>query len=278
MIGGAPASTVANPWMRSHGRAPQREFRDVSSATSLDTTLPLSIIGCGDISLAKKLRPVKEASLSTRVLDALKDAIFSGKFKPGDALRELHVARDLQVSQATVREALMQLVHMGLVTRVENKQTIVTKLSDQEVRERVNIRATLEALACAEASRRMTKKNFDELNEILKIYSRAVSRRAYYEASQADLQFHRYIWQQAGNRTLYRMLDQLAVPLFAFVSLLHSSRASDLKTLVDPHAELVSALKKGQPRLIEDTIRAHIVSFYSKFLDSAVEDSHAHTG
>jgi DNA-binding GntR family transcriptional regulator len=278
MIGGAPASTVANPWMRSHGRAPQPELRYVSSAILLDTELPLSIIGRGDISLATKLRPVKESSLSARVLDALKDAIFSGKFKPGDALRELHVARDLQVSQDTVREALMQLVHMGLVTRVENKETIVTKLSDQEVRERVNIRATLEALACVEASRRMTKKNFDELNEILKIYSRAVSRRAYHEAGQADLQFHRYIWHQAGNRTLYRMLDQLAVPLFAFVSLLHSSRASDLKTLVDPHAELVSALKKGQPRLIEDTIRGHIVSFYSKFLDSAVEDSHAHTG
>ena len=261
-----------------HGRDMQQEDSSGPPGIPLDTRLPLSIIRSGDISVATRLRPVKEGLLCARVLDVLKEAIFSGKFKPGDALRELHLARELQVSQATVREALMQLVHMGLVTRVENKETIVTKLSAQEVRERVNIRAHLEALACVEASRRMTKRNFDELNQILQVYSRAVARRAYHEASQADLTFHRYIWQQAGNRTLYRMLDQLSVPLFAFVSVLHSNRASDLKAVVHPHVELVSALRKGRAGEIEDTIRAHIVTFYSKFLDSDVEDSHAYIG
>lgn len=226
----------------------------------------------------RKLGPVKEGSLCARVLDALREAIFSGKFQPGDALREMHLAPDLQVSQATVREALMQLVHMGLVTRVENKETIVTKLSVQEIRERVIIRTNLEALACVEAARRMTKQNFEELNQILRGYSRAISNRAYHEASQTDLQFHRYIWQQSGNTTLYRMLDQLSVPLFAFISFLHSTRLSDLKSVMHPHEQIVSSLKKGDPELIEETIRAHIANFYYKFLDSSVGEFQGRPG
>jgi DNA-binding GntR family transcriptional regulator len=227
----------------------------------------------------KPLRPVKEGSLCARVVDALREAIFSGKFQPGDALRELHLARDLRVSQATVREALMQLVHMGLVTRVKNKETIVTKLSVQEVRERVIIRAKLETLACVEAARRMTKENFAELNSILKVYSRAISKGAYHEASQADLQFHRYIWQQSGNNTLYRMLDQLSVPLFAFISFLHSRRLRGSgRLVVHPHEQIVSSLRGGEPEAIEETIRAHIVTFYYDFLDSGTKDFHAVTG
>lgn len=216
--------------------------------------------------MERRLLPVKEGSLRARVLEVLREAIFSGKFQPGDALREMHLAQDLQVSQTTVREALLQLEHMGLVMRVENKETVVTKLSSQEVRERLMIRVNLEGLACVEAARRMTKGNFGELNLRLKDYSRAISNNAYYEASQADLQFHRYIWQQSGNKTLYRMLDQISAPLFAFISFLHSSRLSDLKSLTHRHEQIVSALRKGDPEIILETIWVHIATFHDKFL------------
>src|SRR5437667_8021944 len=113
--------------------------------------------------LRTQLRPLKEGSLRVRVTDALRDAIVSGQFSPGDALREMQLARDLQVSQSTVREALLELEHTGLVVRVENRETTVTKLSTQEVRERLVLRVNLEELACTEAALRMTKENFGEL-------------------------------------------------------------------------------------------------------------------
>ena len=36
-------------------------------------------------------------------------------------------------------------------------------------------------------------------------------------AAQADLQFHRYIWQCSGNETICRHLELVTVPLFAFI-------------------------------------------------------------
>ena len=63
--------------------------------------------------------------------------------RPGDPLRELHLARELGVSQATVREGLVQLERLGLVVRTPNIGTHVTKLSRQEIEERVELRKLL---------------------------------------------------------------------------------------------------------------------------------------
>src|SRR5262245_63856832 len=102
------------------------------------------------------LKPVKNRALSDDVFETLRDAIFSGRLKPGDPLRELHLAKELAVSQATVRDALVKLERFGLVVRIPNKETIVTPHTSREIRERIAIRATLEELAFLEAAGRLT--------------------------------------------------------------------------------------------------------------------------
>src|SRR5215475_13455034 len=103
------------------------------------------------------LKPVKNRALSDDVFETLRDAIFSGMLKPGDSLRELHLAKELSVSQATVRDALVKLERFGLVVRVPNKETVVTRHSRREIRERIAIRATLEEMAFVDAADAMTE-------------------------------------------------------------------------------------------------------------------------
>ena len=40
-------------------------------------------------------KPVKNRALSDDVFEALRDAIFTGSLKPGDPLREMHLAKEL---------------------------------------------------------------------------------------------------------------------------------------------------------------------------------------
>src|SRR3954470_5137636 len=101
------------------------------------------------------LSPVKSASLRTRVVDSIREAILSGKLPPGTPLRAFLLARDLGVSQATVREALLQLEHKGLVTSEPGLGILVTKLSGKELRERVSLRILLESVAAYEAAGKM---------------------------------------------------------------------------------------------------------------------------
>lgn len=213
--------------------------------------------------MGRLLAPLKTGSVKSQVFNILRSAIFSGKLEPGKALRELELARDLNVSQATVREALFQLEHTGLVTRVANRGTCVTKFSDSEIRERLEIRILVEGFAAIEASRKMNAENFQKLDEKVKDLSKAIAKRQYYEATQADLEFHRYIWYCSGNKTLSQTLDQLCAPLFAFVSVRRSTRKEDLSQ-TQSHDVIVDAIRQGNPDKIQEEIRLHIERSYKK--------------
>lgn len=204
------------------------------------------------------LQPVKAGSLTTRVFESLRGGIFAGELKPGDPLRELHLARDLRVSQATIREALVQLEQLGLVVRTPNIGTHVTRLSPEEIRERFELRVLLEGRALTQAAPRMTAASFDALAVHLDALAAVIARDAYFEVGQADLAFHRYIWMQSGNPTLYRTLDQLAVPLFAFVSIVRGAHRQTLKDVVRSHEGIVTALRSGHPAGIQNVLRQHL--------------------
>jgi DNA-binding GntR family transcriptional regulator len=212
---------------------------------------------------ARVLLPIKNGSLSLQVYESLRSAIFAGELRPGDPLREMHLARDLQVSQTTVREALVQLEQVGLVVRTPNIGTHVTKLSPQELTERLELRMLLEEVAANQAAPTMTEEQFTELDRRLDVLGDAIARNAYFEEAQADLNFHRYIWERSGNRTLYRTLDQLAIPLFAFVSILRGASRQSLKDVVASHEGIATALRGRDPETIREALRQHFRSGFS---------------
>lgn len=217
------------------------------------------------------LVPLRADTLRSQVARILRDAIFSGELKPGEALRELALARQLDVSQATVREALSDLEQIGLVIKAPNKGTTVTNLTATEVRERLAIRLTLEQMAAIEAARRMEAADFEALEGLSAQITAGIEQNAYFEVSQADLAFHRAIWRASGNRTLERILDQVTTPLFAFLGLLHRIRQDDQRK-TRPHSELIAALRTRRPAAIRQAFRNHIEGSYGALLNSEAED------
>ena len=212
-------------------------------------------------------RALKNTSLRSRVSEILRESIFSGKLQSGDPLKEIQLARQFQVSQSTVRESLLQLEHDGLVVRVPNRETRVTKLSTKEVCERLVLRSLLEELAGVEASRRMKEGDFRILEQECEKLSRALEGNDYYKAAQADLSFHRFIWKQSGNQTLYSVLDRLMTAVFAFVSILQSYQQTNLEDVVSPHMEIITAIRKGDRELIRVTMCCHIETFYGELME-----------
>jgi DNA-binding GntR family transcriptional regulator len=194
--------------------------------------------------------------------DALRSAIYAGRFKPGDPVRELQLARELRVSQTTVREALLQLEHAGLVEREANRGTRITRLSDEDVRERVAVRIVLETQAAVEAAARLTAGDLAWLEKCKNQLAAAIRRNAYYEAAKADFAFHRLIWVASGNQTLCRILEDLTAPLFAFISVRLSETLTDLKKRVGSHDPIFEALKSRRPAAVRAAIREHLTAAY----------------
>src|SRR5512147_1733036 len=84
-------------------------------------------------------RPLKED-----VFDALHEKIVSGKYKPGEWLRQDDIATQLGVSMTPVREALDLLVAAGLAERVPYRGVRVPQPSQEEIAESYAVRLLLE--------------------------------------------------------------------------------------------------------------------------------------
>ena len=78
---------------------------------------------------------VRTTTLRERALDALRAAITSGQYRPGEHLGEVELSNHLGISRGTVREALRHLQQEGLVTAGHRGRLRVNQLSPVEVRE-----------------------------------------------------------------------------------------------------------------------------------------------
>jgi DNA-binding GntR family transcriptional regulator len=206
----------------------------------------------------ESVSPVRSSSKSSEVFEALRLAILSRKLLPGDALKEAHVARQMHVSQVPVREALLQLENLGLVRRVPDTGTTVTKLTRTEMVELVQIRAHLEDLAFRLAAKRITPEFAQRLRKSAKEISRSASADDYYAAAKADLEFHRTVWQASGNVTLEKTLEKLCTAFYAFVSQQRRYAGEHLKDTLRQHEVLIDALLSKKASTISAAVNGHI--------------------
>jgi DNA-binding GntR family transcriptional regulator len=130
-------------------------------------------------------------------------------------------------------------------------------------------------MAAEAASARMTADDFGELERRLQRLGEAVDSNNYYEAAQADLDFHRHVWKCSGNDTVCGLLELVTVPLFAFVSIMRSHGLQKLSAVVAEHSPLVAALYSKDPQQIRAAFAKNVTSSYEAFLGNGEERSAA---
>ncbi len=196
------------------------------------------------------LRPIR---LTDQISKVIKDQIFAGELKPGDRVVEQKIARDLGVGQNAVREALIELNHLGFVRRVANVGTFVTKLDRSDAEKISAVRTALEGLVVDLVATRMTREdlNLEEAADLLQKMRKALSRRDIVSFYDFDLRFHRLLWSLADNEYLSQVLEQMVAPLFAFFIMLNihpSDRVDSFSEAVDHHENVLKALKSRSPQ------------------------------
>jgi len=99
------------------------------------------------------LGSLDRTTLRERALHALRDAVTSGEFRPGDHLGEVELSSRLGISRGTVREALRHLQQEGLVVAGSRGRLRVNELTPVEVLGLYKVRAALESLAATSIMR-----------------------------------------------------------------------------------------------------------------------------
>ena len=93
------------------------------------------------------IAPIENVPLRVQVADRLRNAILSGRLRPGTGLVETALAEQMNVSRAPIREAIQILENDGLVETIAYKGKRVKPLTAREVAETYSLREVFEIMA-----------------------------------------------------------------------------------------------------------------------------------
>lgn len=204
----------------------------------------------------ERLDSLDRTTLRERALEALRSAIISGRYRPGDHLGEVDLATHLGISRGTVREALRHLQQEGLVSAGNRGMLRVNAISPTEVRELFRVRAALESQAVA---------------EIIGSDSASTSVRALYDAVsgiegvdgdfaaklEADLGFHLLLCTLSGNSVLvetWRYLEgRIRVTIMNYESDQKPTMMSGAR-----HRPIVEAIERGDLGAAVAVVQEHM--------------------
>jgi DNA-binding GntR family transcriptional regulator len=196
---------------------------------------------------------VERKSLADQAADILRQGILDGRFPPGFKLVETWLAEQMQLSRGTVRAALRELTHEGLVRAIPYTGWEVAELTVRDAQELCVVRSALEALAARLAAEAMSPENSERLRQAYDRLADAARRRNRRQCVEADLALHRTILEIAGNGQLIFLYEQIEQRIRMFVAF--SDMDSGFDELVAWHASLVNSICQGEAEAAERIAR-----------------------
>jgi len=99
------------------------------------------------MSMGDVLEPLRRDSTPERIAEQLRSGIVTGRLAPGQALREVEIARQLGVSRGPVREAFQRLIQEGLLEAHPARGVFVPQLAADDIADLYLARGAVEISA-----------------------------------------------------------------------------------------------------------------------------------
>jgi DNA-binding GntR family transcriptional regulator len=208
--------------------------------------------------------------LHGRVIAELRQAILSRRFKPGERLVEERLAEELGVSRNPVREAIRGLASEGLIEVTARRGASVVKMTEQEARETIEVRALLEGHNARLAARRRDKEIIKRVERVLAKGSLAVASGRFDQLADLNQKFHRELAAAGQNTVLGELLKKLrerTAMLFSPTDPARQARSWD------EHAAILRAIIIGDERAAAALASEHVIRAGSDYL-FGLDDRH----
>ncbi|BBH22105.1 GntR family transcriptional regulator [Paenibacillus baekrokdamisoli] len=212
----------------------------------------------------------KTTSLRHKITDDIRRAIFQGKIKPGDRIREVDMAKQMGISRGPIREAMRTLEQEGILNSQPYKETMVAEISAEEVLEiLIPIRLTIELFAIRKALPNIDSEKIEKLAGIIAEMKEASAQKNLYKIVDCDLLFHEYLvslsdmpnligtWSSIFNRIRLHFIMQ-------------GQTYEELNILWKTHEKLLETIKEGDLAAISAELTSHIKDSNLGFLKTHV--------
>jgi DNA-binding GntR family transcriptional regulator len=194
--------------------------------------------------------------LRDQAYSALKDAILSGKFAPGDHLVELEIAHLLGLSRSPVREAFRRLEQEGYLA-VTRSGVIVQQISSKDIEGVYYVRQRLEGMGAALAAARATEDEIVKLRQALKAMDLALKEKNDKKIVRAANDFHTFLYSLSDNPYLIDLLNATYEKIrhFRTVNIILYQRG---RSAFEEHRAIVDAIARHDAPAAERLAHAHI--------------------
>jgi DNA-binding GntR family transcriptional regulator len=192
------------------------------------------------------------------VYDLLLKQFMAGAREASQSLNIPSIAREFDVSQTPVREALARLEHTGLVIREPLKGYRVAPLfSEQELVKLMEARMIIEPAVTLEAARRVTPEFLAELQLTIDDLAAAAESETFSEHWRSDDAFHGLISLHSANPFLDSAYRAIGGQVRRFRLLAKASAKTAAITVIE-HGHILEALEARDADRAAEAMRAHI--------------------
>jgi len=226
--------------------------------------------------------PIKNTKVYEQVIDQIRDMIDKGTLKKGDRLpSERNLVEQLQVSRASIREALRALEVIGLIECRQGEGSyikasfqdnlfeplsIMFMLEGSNQEEIWELRKILEVEASGLAAKRITSEQLKELSEITERFMNSEGQEEALTA-EIDKEFHYKIAECSGNILIFNILRTVAILVDHFIVdarkliLMHQGNK---EILFSQHHEIYLSIERHNDSEARQTMREHL-DFANKY-------------
>jgi len=196
-----------------------------------------------------------KGSRGGKAYQRLRDAIATGRLKPGARVLESELARLLGMSRTPIREAIAALETDGLVAVDGARGRVVAQLDYQSVMELYAVIEVLESTGAAMAARHASDMEIGALREMLGMEERILKDAG--RLADHNRRFHEAIYHCSHNRYMVKLLQYLQT---AKLLLQPVGRTGDERreTALPEHRAIVAAIEAHDPAAAEAAMRRHI--------------------
>ncbi len=217
----------------------------------------------------RRLPRVVRQTLQTDVYNAIRHALMTGHFRPGEPLTLRDLAKALGTSMMPVRDALLRLVAEGALEMRPNRTAVLPLMTRTRLRQLYRMRVALDGMLVEEAAKHVTPadlKTLESLTERMDAAAASVNVNKYLELNQ---QFHFILYRASGESVLLRISEMLWLQVgpFIYFSLTELGMVMANKH----HRAALAALKRGDAKAACKAIESDVAEAAESIMDALPE-------
>ncbi|NLM14199.1 MAG: GntR family transcriptional regulator [Epulopiscium sp.] len=198
-----------------------------------------------------------ENTVQGAVYYTLRNSIMNLQLKPGTVMSTQEIATMLNVSRTPVREAFIRLQREGLVDIFPQKETVVSKINLDRVRQERFIRESIEIAVMSLVVQNCTTEDIANLRKNIQVQKDLCKSKDSAGFLDADIQFHKIFYEISKQQLAWETVKN-ANGHYNRIRLMTMWSEEIITNAIQQHENIINALEKRDIRLVQKEMKYHL--------------------